>query len=297
MARCIVLGSVGVDELVWMEQPLRPGAHLRGRAGERRLGGGAANTGIALAQAGHRVTLVSSVGHDADADWILGELTSAGLDTSAVARLDGPSTRSLIVVDPDGERTVVNLHRCAETEPPTRLLDLAADVIYVRARELELAPLMAARLEQALVVAHVPPTDAGSRPAHVVVASASDLSGAERRSLSKLGRAVAGESLRWVVLTRGPEGASAFAPGRRVRAVAPKVQAVDSTGAGDVFAAGLIHALAGGVPMRDALELACAWGAAAAAVPGMPTRESIRALARRAAVPDPLCAARSEARF
>jgi sugar/nucleoside kinase (ribokinase family) len=278
-ARCIVLGSVGVDEVVPLEEPLRPGTHLQGRSGERRLGGGAANTGLMLAHAGHHVSLVTALGSDAPGDWILNELERWGLDTAAVVRLPGASTRSLVLLDPDGERTIVNLHRCLEPEPPARLLDLPGEALYVRSRELHLAPLLAARLSTTLVVAHVPPTEAGARPAQVLVASASDLGPRERRSPWKLGKSVAGDALRAFVLTRGAAGAESFSPGHRLRVAAPQVEAVDSTGAGDVFAAGLVHALAGGAPFSEALAKGCAWGAAAVTVPGLPSREAIRALA------------------
>jgi sugar/nucleoside kinase (ribokinase family) len=273
MARCVVVGSVGVDEVVRLERSLRAGAHLQGRPTERRLGGGAANTGVALARAGHKVTLVAAVGKDTDGDWVLAELQGAGLDTSPVVRLPDPTTRSLVLVDPDGDRTIVNLHRCVEPKPPARLLELPAEVVYVRSRELNLAGLLAARVATTLVVAHVPPVEAGARPAHVLVGSVADLSAAERRSLWKLGRSVAGEVLRWFVLTRGPDGAEAVAPGLRLRAAAPRVDAVDTTGAGDVFAAGIVHALLAGMEMPAALELACAWGAVAVTSPGRSSGE------------------------
>lgn len=275
MSRCIVVGSVGVDEVVRLAQPLRVGAHLQGGPDRRRLGGGAANTGLALARAGHAVTLVAAVGDDVDGDWVLAGLAGAGLDTSSIVRIPGPTTRSLVLVDPDGDRTIVNLHRCVEPLPPARLLELPADAVYVRSRELDLAALLAARVRDALVVAHVPPVAPGARPAHILVGSAADLSGAERRSPWQLGRSVAGEALRWFVLTRGPAGAAASAPGARLRAAAPRVEAVDTTGAGDVFAAGLVHALLAGMEMPAALDLACAWGARAAASSGLPFREPV----------------------
>lgn len=275
MASCVVVGSIAVDEVVRLTRPLRAGAHLDGRLVERRPGGGGTNTGWPLACAGHQVTLVSPVGTDADAEWLLSELRSRGIDTSAVVRVPGPSTRSLVLLDPDGERTVVNLHRCAEPGPPARLRDLAADVLYVRSREAELAPLLLERLPSSLVVAHVPPVSAGSRPAHVLVTSASDLSGADLASPWELGQRVAGEALRWVVVTRGAAGAEAFGEGRRLRAGAPGVGVVDSTGAGDVFAAGLVHALARGAPMEEALATAVAWGSAAVVTAGLPSRETI----------------------
>jgi sugar/nucleoside kinase (ribokinase family) len=53
---------------------------------------------------------------------------------------------------------------------------------------------------------------------------------------------------------------------------------VDSTAAGDVFAAGLVHALVLGRPARAALETAVAWGAATVSCLGVPDRETIERL-------------------
>ena len=92
------------------------------------------------------------------------------------------------------------------------------------------------------------------------------------------GRAIAGEGLRLVVVTRGPRGAEAFGASERVAVAAPVVAVVDSTAAGDVFAAGLLHALVLGQPDREALETAVAWGAATVACAGVPSRETIEGL-------------------
>ena len=275
MARIVVVGSVAIDEVVALKQPLRAGLHLDGLPRGRRVGGGASNTAIPLAHAGHAVTIVAAAGTDADGSTILTHLADAGVDTSQVLRRAGPSTRSLVLVDPDGERTVVNLHRCREEAPPRRLRALRADVVYVRSRELDLAPLLRERLEASLVVAHVPPSGPGVRPAHVLVASSADLREDERRAPWETGRRVAGETLRAVVVTRGPAGAEAFLSDRRVHVPAREVVAVDSTGAGDVFAAGLVHALAGGAALEAALVTAVAWGTAAVECGGIPPRERL----------------------
>lgn len=278
MARVVVVGSVAVDEVVRLRQPLRSGAHLDGELVERRIGGGAANTGRPLAYAGHDVALVSAVGTDGDGAGILAALEASGVGTASVARVDGPSTRSLVLVDPIGERTVVNLHRCVEPEQPARLLQLPADVLYVRSREASLAPLLASRLGSCVVVAHVPPAEPGSRPAHVLVASASDLPVASGEAPWEMALRVAGPSLRWFVLTRGADGAEAFGREGRLSVAAERVDAIDSTGAGDVFAAGLVHALAGGAAMEEALAAAVRWGTAAVECAGVPAPERIRGL-------------------
>jgi len=279
LARIVVVGSVAQDDVVALLQPLVPGRHLDATAGGLRLGGGGANTAIPLSHAGHRVTLLAPVGGDAVADWLLESLRAAGVDVSSLARVPGDSTRSLVLVEPGGERTIVNLHRCREQGPPRRLAAVEKDVVYVRSRDLDLGDLLAAETGRRLVVAHVPPLARGSRPAHVLVGSESDLPPAFLADPWAGGRQVAGEALRLVVVTRGPRGAEAFAGTERIAVPAPAVaRVVDSTAAGDVFAAGLVHGLALGRPTRAALETAVAWGAAAVACPGVPGREAIQAL-------------------
>lgn len=50
---------------------------------------------------------------------------------------------------------------------------------------------------------------------------------------------------------------------QQLNLAALRVEAVDSTGTGDGFAAGMIHALTNGQPMTQALETGCRWGAEA----------------------------------
>ena len=75
-----------------------------------------------------------------------------------------------------------------------------------------------------------------------------------------MGAAVAGERLRWVVVTEGPAGARAFSAVQELVVAAERVATIDTTGAGDAFAAGLVHGLLAGRPMPDALALAVRFG-------------------------------------
>jgi sugar/nucleoside kinase (ribokinase family) len=272
VARIVVIGSVAQDDVVWLEQPLHQGRHLDGRQRKLRLGGGGANTAIPLRHAGHEVTLVAPVGGDPLAEWLLAKLQKTGIDVSAVQRVPGDSTQSLVLLDPAGERTIINLKRCRENGAPLRMRELPADAIYVRSRDLDLVPLLAERVAATLVVAHVPPLAAGSRPATVLVGSVSDLPAEFLADPWAAGRAI-------VVVTRGEQGAQAFGPDVTLEAAAPVVSVVDSTAAGDVFAAGLVHALAQGQPMEAALRVGVAWGAATVTCPGLPAPDVIRSLA------------------
>ena len=268
MASIAVVGSIACDDVVQLAAPLRAGGHLNGRPAGTRLGGGGANAAVALAAAGHHTTLVCAVGRDPDGDRLLAELERAGVDVTAVVRADGPTTRSLVLLDPDGERTVINVARCEEDAPPSRLQELAVDAVYVRSRRADLAPLLARKASACLVVAHVPPVVPASRPAHVIVASASDITPDELGAPLALGAAVAGPIARWTVVTEGAAGARACSATEVIAAPAERVVAVDTTGAGDAFAAGLVHALISGMPMPDALALAVRFGTEATLWPG-----------------------------
>jgi sugar/nucleoside kinase (ribokinase family) len=279
VARIVVVGSAAQDDVVWLKQPLQEGHHLDARQRKLRLGGGGVNTAIPLRHAGHEVSLVAPVGADPVGEWLLAKVQAAGIDPSAMKRVPGESTRSLVLLDPRGERTIINLNRCREAGPPVRLRSLEADAIYVRSRDLDLAELLAERSAGTLVVAHVPPVDPGSRPASVLVGSESDLPDDFLERPGPRGLASAGAALRWVVVTRGEHGAQAWSAEGCLSVPAPRVQVVDTTGAGDVFAAGLVHALALGRPMEQALPTAVAWGSATVTCLGVPGPEAIRELA------------------
>jgi sugar/nucleoside kinase (ribokinase family) len=285
MARVVVVGSVAEDEVLTLPDRLREGGHVDAVRTERRLGGGGANTAVPLVHAGHEVVLVAPLGSDERGDRLLGQLQEAGVDTSAIVRVEGESTRSVVLVDSTGERTIVNVHRCREGKPPRRLETLEADALYVRSREPGLAELMATVARRATVVAHVPPLDRGARPAHVLVGSESDLPAAFVADPWDVSEAIAGDLLRWVVLTMGAHGAEAVSADERTATPARAVEAVDTTAAGDAFAAGLVHALLGDLPLPRALEAAVAWGAAAVTCRGMPGPETVRGLLQQIAEP------------
>ena len=78
-------------------------------------------------------------------------------------------------------------------------------------------------------------------------------------------RSVAGERLKWVVVTRGMAGADAYAASSDVHVDAVAADQIDATGAGDAFTVGMLHGLLQGNDMGTALQLGAAWGAATVA--------------------------------
>ena len=118
VAKILVIGSVAWDEAIRLDAPLRTGGHNGGRWRGRRIGGGAANTGMALARAGDRPLLVSAVGSDLDGERLGNDLARVGLDLTWLDRTAEQTTRSLVLLDRSGERTIVNLSRAPVPLPP-----------------------------------------------------------------------------------------------------------------------------------------------------------------------------------
>ncbi len=260
VASAIIIGSVAWDEVVMLASPLVPGSHNAGHQRGGRVGGGAANTAMAMARAGDSVQVISSVGSDAAGDALLKTLADTGVDIRHISRQSSETTRSLVMLDGEGERTVVNLSR-ASVPLPEGLSDFDADWVYVRSADSALTPVLQEFIgRNRSVMAHVPPVKNDFRPATILVGSASDLDQDFLGAPFKSGKAIAGDSLQSMVVTYGSEGAVAYGPDGEIRQTAPSVQVVDSTGAGDVFTGGLMHALSSGVSMGEALETAVAWG-------------------------------------
>ena len=266
MADFLVIGALALDRPIRLSGPLEPGARLLGRtldgALAPRLGGGAANAGVALARAGHRAAVCGIVARDPDGDACLALARKAGLDTTHVVRRAGTSRTTLILIEPGGERLVLGLDTDRMTLPPLPAPqpDETFAGLYVR------APFPGAQAWAAAcrgtVLAHWP-AGAFAGPCDILVGSVDDCDPATLAAPFAAGRAQVGERLKWMVLTGGSRGVTAH-DGRRSVIVRPApARAVDTTGAGDCFAAGLLEALTAGADMEQALVQACAWGAVA----------------------------------
>jgi sugar/nucleoside kinase (ribokinase family) len=262
--RVLCVGGVNLDEAIRLDGALTPGEGVIGRSLGPRPGGGAAIAAAALTQAGHAVTVAGVVGDDPHGTMLRAVLAELGLDVSAVQVRPGPTTRALVLIEPSGERTIIGVggYRAEELDGAALLGgDYAAVLTKLHAPDVP--KIMAAHWAKgALTVGVLPRRGRAPLAAQVLIASAADLTAAEAADPLLLGRTLCGEALRWVVVTRGARGVEAFGvDGSRHVAPAEPVDVVDATGAGDVFAAGLIDALLRGEGMEAALRRGTAWAA------------------------------------
>ncbi len=282
-----VLGRIGYDlYAVEQNQRLAEVKHF-----SRHLGGSSANIAVGLARLGLRVGIVSSVGKDALADFLLGFLRREGIDTQFVQLVEGYNTSlCLTEVSPPNHFPQVFYRR----DPADVQLQLGgSELAYIQgaslfvtngtslsappAREATMSALKAARtagLRTAFDIDYRAsswrsPEEAGiqARKAlpwvDVLLGNEEELSllsgTSETRDQAQIGLD-AGASL--VIRKRGSDGVEAYSRDGYVFAPKCAVNVMSTIGAGDGFGAGFLYGLARGLSLDECLR----YGNAVAAI-------------------------------
>ncbi|PLS26150.1 sugar kinase [Bifidobacterium anseris] len=102
-----VVGSMNADYTVTTERLPGPGETVAGGPLQVLPGGKSGNQAAAAAKLGANVRMFGALGSDANADFLLGQLVDAGVDTSGIRTVLGPSGTTVITVDANGENTIV----------------------------------------------------------------------------------------------------------------------------------------------------------------------------------------------
>jgi sugar/nucleoside kinase (ribokinase family) len=258
------------------------------------LGGSGAILASGAAKLGLDVAMVACVGDDPLGRAMRDELAAAGVDVAAVTTVDAPTGVSVGLVR-DGDRTMLTAtgalaHLHAE-DVPDELLQRARHV-HVASPFLQdgLRPGLQRLTDRATGTTSLDPGwdpreqwDVPLDAFDVLLPNAEEalrLAGETDVEAAAHKLAVSGTL---VVVKLGPEGALAVRGDEVTRVWAPRIDAVDSTGAGDSFDAGFIAAQLRGDGLEATLTLACACGALstrrAGGTAAQPTLEEARAFA------------------
>lgn len=238
-----VVGHVNHDRVWHLDSPLVSGQRLSWKRREVRIGGGGYFTGIRLLALRRRVELVSQLSSDARGEAVAAQLAREGFSLRHTRRDDAPHALTEILLSPDGERTIIGSGHARPAfalERPPAGMPAAA---YVNARRLE-ASVTGFLARAPLVVTQIPLGHADARPADVAVTSRADFPGLSHDDIHALAAGICGPRLRGLVVTDGPgpvfvrsdAGSCEIAPTRRLALA-------DTIGAGDSFAAFLLHEL------------------------------------------------------
>ncbi len=279
-----VVGSINADLMIHVVRHPLPGETLHGSGGEILPGGKGANQAAAAALLGGDVHMVGAVGDDPNAQAATSILREAGVNLDHVHIHPGPTGLAVVVVDERGENNIIVIGGANESVTAPAV-DAVADVVSSAAVVVLQGEIPRSGIERAaglstgrLVVNLAPVVEVD----HAVVLTANPLVVNEHeaalvlellgrtvemsdRSIKGEERAMVKELLRAgaasVVLTMGADGAL-VGEGADIESVpAPKVRAVDTTGAGDAFVGALAMKLAQGESVIAAAAFAARVGA------------------------------------
>ncbi|MBL6735065.1 MAG: ribokinase [Shewanellaceae bacterium] len=256
MAKILLVANLNRDHIFYLSTPLTPNIRHQYQNQVFRLGGGGANTGAALCSNGHQVSILTHVGNDATGDWLLQSTAALGIQVDQVQRYQGATPDVIIMLSPDGERTILSAY-----EPDLKIKITPdyekMDALYINKKLNEAAPWMRAAVNTTCVFAQYQPET--EQPCHYLIASKKELP-------TNLGDAwsfalkLAGRHLKAFIVTDAQHGSIAYTQHHQhTQPISPTPAVVDTTGAGDAYCAGLIHHLIEKMSLEQAMLGAAYW--------------------------------------
>lgn len=275
MNKLVVLGSVNADHVLQVPSFPRPGETLLGHSYQVIPGGKGANQAVAAARLGADTAFIACVGDDSFGHHIMRDFEQDGINIQAVmVEENKPTGIAMIQVAATGENSICISAEANACLTPTRLLphhDLieCADTLLMQL-ETPMATILAAakvaKQASTRVVLNPAPAQALSdellalvdliTPNETEAELLTGISVSDMDSAQQAAQILHDKGVAQVMITLGSEGVwvSESGVGQQVKGF--RVQAVDTTAAGDTFNGGLLAGLQAGLVLAEAIRFA-----------------------------------------
>jgi ribokinase len=263
-----VVGSAMIDLTAYATVIPAPGQTLEGDLFTTGFGGKGANQAVIAAHCGAEVHFVGKLGRDLFGDSIAENFKKLGIDSEYVERSDTPNGVAHIWVDANGENRIIIIpgaNHEIESKKAIEAIESIAGLAVVVAQceiqqEVTLAAFSAAKKRGCVTILNPAPYQPLSKELLAVTdwiipneTEFKELHGQAPTSDDVLKSFRPGKNS---IVTLGSEGAVLItSDGNLTRVSAPKVNAVDTTGAGDAFVGVFAFGLASGKNPEDAMKL------------------------------------------
>jgi ribokinase len=270
--RIAVVGSINADLVVQM--PKLPGRGETVSSAEPAWfpGGKGANQAVAAARMGGNVSMFGAVGDDEPGQMCLAALMQSGVNVDSVVKVSSPTSTALVMVEYSGENQIVvadgaNQHASFDSAQVT-----SADAVIVQFEIPESVIAEVGKAAKGIFCVNAAPV----REISAELADLIDVLIVNEHEFVQLGKPNSG----LVIVTAGAKEVVAYQNGEAVaKSQPPKVEALDTVGAGDTFVGAFVVAYASGKSVAESLDLACAASALSTlklgAQSGMPTLNEV----------------------
>jgi ribokinase len=271
--RIAVVGSINADLVVQM--PKLPGRGETVSSAEPAWfpGGKGANQAVAASRMGGNVSMFGAIGADEPGQMCLSALKQSGVNVDAVVTALSPTSTALVMVEHSGENQIVVADGANQYASFDAAQISAADAVIVQFEIPESVIVEVGKAAKGIFCVNAAPV----RELSTELASLIDVLIVNEHEFAQLGEPKSG----LVIVTAGANEVVAFQNGEVVaKSQPPKVEALDTVGAGDTFVGAFVVAYASGKTIPDALDLACAASALSTlklgAQSGMPTASEVK---------------------
>ena len=271
-----VVGACNMDLVSFVPRLPRMGETLHGSRFHMGFGGKGANQAVMAARLGADVSMIAELGQDIFGRDTLENFESVGIDTTHVHFTDEASTGvAPIAVDPDGENSIIivmgaNDLLTEEEIEAARAEIAAADVLVCQLEipvEISLKALRVAREEGVATVFNPAPAREDLPEEFYGLSTVFCPNESETELLTGMpvgapeedeaaARELLDRGAEAVILTLGDRGSLIVTPDSARQVPTEKVEAVDSTGAGDAFVGSLAYFMGLDMPLEDAVRRA-----------------------------------------
>ena len=275
MSKIVVIGSSNTDMVIKSKHLPAPGETILGGSFLMNPGGKGANQAVAAAKLGGEVVFVARVGNDLFGREAVNGFSAVGIDTRYITvDPDNPSGIALIMVDDNGENCIsvasgannalspddVDKSRDRMEEASTILMQLETPLPTI-----EYAAALGQRLGKSVILNPAPARELSDdllAGIDIITPNESEvelLTGIKvtcEKSAAAAAERLQSRGVRTVIVTMGAQGAFVLDGSFRGMVPSRRVDAVDTTAAGDTFNGALAVALARGLPVRDAVRFA-----------------------------------------
>ncbi|MFK0524476.1 ribokinase [Paenibacillus illinoisensis] len=288
MAKICVIGSSSMDLVVTSSRRPGAGETVLGESFKTVPGGKGANQAVAAARLGGEVTMIGRVGDDTFGQDILNNFKANAVNTQNVKPVTHSESGTAHIILAEGDNSIVFVE-AANREVTPAYVDQAAEVILnadIVLIQQEIPEETVVRVSSLCAEYGTPlllnPAPARTVPQEVIDNAAYITPNEHEAEILFQGMSPA-EALRKypnkLFITEGSKGVRYFDGAEEILVPTYKVEAVDTTGAGDTFNAAFAVALAEGKPLQESIRFANRAASLSVtkfgAQGGMPTRDEV----------------------